>query len=493
MSSDRTAALRRSPALPWLVLAVLALAQLMDVMDTTIVNIALPSAQADLGFSDVGRQWVVTAYALSFGALLLTGGRLADRFGAKRTLQIGLVGFALASGIGGTAQTFGVLITTRAFQGASGALLAPAALSLLSMTFTEPERRRRAFALFGGISGAGAAFGLLAGGLLTEHLSWRWGMYVNVPIAIVALVSAGVLIEPRPPLHRPRLDLPSALLAAAGLGALVYGFDHAASDGWADAGTIGLLGGAVALLVVFVVVQARVAEPLLPLRIPASRTRGGALVVVGMMPVATFAVFLFLVYYLQQVLDFSPVQSGAAFLPLLAGIAVGTALASSGAAARLQPRVVLLAGMVLGAAGLLMLSRLTASSAYAADIVPALVVIGLSVGPIFALGIDLATAGVSEQDSGVAAALVNALQQIGGALGIAVLNAVAASTITHRLTTAGTPTAADVVDASIAGYAQAFRVGAVILVTAGVVAALVLPTVRRRTASGAEPPLVEAA
>src|SRR5918997_5701393 len=266
----------------WAILAVLGIAQLMVVLAATIVNIALPSAQRSLEFSDESRQWVVTAYALAFGSLLLLGGRIGDLFGRKRVFIAGLIGFAVASAIGGAAESFGVLVASRALQGVFGALLAPAALSLLTTTFTDPAERAKAFGIFGAIAGGGAAIGLLLGGVLTEYLSWRWCLYVNLLFAIPAAIAAYSLLVNQVPATRPRLDIPGTLTATTGLLALVYGFSHAETSSWSDPLTIAMLAAAAVLLVGFVAIQRRSGHPLLPLRIVLDRGRGGAFVVIGL-------------------------------------------------------------------------------------------------------------------------------------------------------------------------------------------------------------------
>src|SRR3954469_2732772 len=300
----------------WLVLAALGLAQLMVILDVTVVNIALPSAQRALGFSDADRQWVVTAYTLSFGGLLLLAGRRADLVGRKRTLVIGLVGFALASDLGGAAQSFGILVAARALQGLFGALLAPSALSLLTTTFTDPAERGKAVGVFGAIGVAGGAIGLLLGGALTEYLSWRWCMYINIAIAIPAGLGALALLHDQARTADPKLDVPGTVTAVLGLAALVYGFSQAETDGWGAGTTLGFIAAGLVLLTAFVALQRRVAHPLVPLRVVLDRNRGGAFIALATNSAGLMAVFLFLTYYLQQNLGMSPVETGLAFLPL---------------------------------------------------------------------------------------------------------------------------------------------------------------------------------
>src|SRR5919108_3781284 len=304
----------------WLTLGVISIAQLMVVLDVTIVNIALPSAQRDLGFSDDLRQWIVTAYALAFGSLLLLGGRLGDLFGRKWTFIAGLLGFAGASAIGGAADSFGVLVAARAAQGVFGALLAPSALAVLSTTFTDPAERGKAFGIYTALAGGGAAIGLLLGGILTEVLTWRWCLYVNLLFALPTAVIAGRVLVNRVRANRPPLDLPGTFAATLGLFALVYGFSNSEKHSWGDPLTIVMLAASAVLLALFVAIESRVAHPLLPLHIVRDRTRGGAYLGLGMAAIAMFGVFLFLTYYLQRTKGFTPIEAGLAFLPPTAAI-----------------------------------------------------------------------------------------------------------------------------------------------------------------------------
>ncbi len=414
-------------------LLVLSLAQLMVVLDATVVNIALPTAQRALAFSDADRQWVVTGYALAFGSLLLLGGRLSDFFGRKRMFVIGVIGFAVASALGGAANGFGLLLVARVLQGVFGAILAPAALSLLTTTFTEPAERARAFAVFGGISGAGGGVGLLLGGVLTEYASWRWCLYINLVIAAAALVGAAVaLVEGARP-ARPHLDLPGVFTAVLGLVGVVYGLAKAESDGWTSVATLGpLLAGAV-LLVAFVLIEQRVAHPLLPLRVVLDRSRGGAYLTVGIAGIGMFGLFLFLTYFLATSLAFSPVRTGAAFLPMLAMIMTTAITAGSVVLPRTGPRPLVPTGAAIAAVGMALLTRLELDSTYAADVLPALLVIGLGLGLLFAPAQYAATAGVAPGDAGVASAMINIGQQIGGSIGTALLSSFAATSASGYL------------------------------------------------------------
>lgn len=320
----------------WKALVFIALAQLMVVLDATIVNIALPSAQTDLGISDGNRQWVITAYALAFGGLLLFGGRIADKWGRKNAFIVGLIGFALASALGGAAQGEAMMLGARALQGAFGALLAPAALSLLAVMFTDAKERAKAFGIYGAIAGGGGAVGLILGGVLTEYLNWRWTFFVNIPFAIVAAVGAWMIIrEPAGGRNRAPLDIPGVLLSTTGLVALVYGFTRAESAGWSDGLTVGMFIASVVLLGAFVLVESRTKNPLLPLRVLLERNRGGVYLSLGLAVIAMFGLFLFLTYYLQVVKGFSPVTTGFAFLPMIVGMIAG----STQIGARLMTRV----------------------------------------------------------------------------------------------------------------------------------------------------------
>lgn len=368
----------------WKALVFIALAQLMVVLDATIVNIALPSAQQDLGISDGNRQWVITAYALAFGGLLLFGGRIADLWGRKRTFTVGLLGFAAASAIGGAATSEAMLLGSRALQGAFGALLAPAALSLLAVTFGDPKERAKAFGIFGAIAGGGGAVGLILGGFLTEYLDWRWTFFVNIPFAIVAAAGAYFVIrEPAGGRNRNPLDIPGVVLSTLGLVALVYGFTRAESEGWSDPTTIGMFVASAVLLATFVAVEARVKSPLLPLRVLMERNRGGVYLSLGLAIIGMFGLFLFLTYYLQVVKGYSPVQTGFAFLPMIVGMVTGSTQIGARLMTRVPPRLLMGPGFLVGATGMLLLTQLSLDTSYAGLILPALVLLGLGMGTAF--------------------------------------------------------------------------------------------------------------
>ncbi len=335
----------------WVALAVIALAQLMVVLDATIVNIALPSAQADLGFGTDQRQWIVTAYSLAFGSLLLLGGRLGDLFGRKNTFIIGLVGFALASVLGGLADSFGLLVAARALQGVFGALLAPSALGMLTTTFRDPKERGRAFGIFGSIAGSGAALGLLLGGVLTEYASWRWCLYVNVVFAVLGVIGALVFMAKPPKVDRPRIDVAGVLTITAGLVGIVYGFSNAETNGWDDPLTIVMLAAGVVLVAAFVFIETRVAHPLLPLRVVLDRDRGGSYLAIGLVAIGMFGIFLFLTYYLEQTLGFTSLQTGLAFLPMPLSIIVSSTQIGGRLLPRVGPKVLVFAGGLVAATG----------------------------------------------------------------------------------------------------------------------------------------------
>ncbi|MFE3764864.1 MFS transporter [Streptomyces sp. NPDC059104] len=419
----------------WKALVFIALAQLMVVLDATIVNIALPSAQTDLGISDGNRQWVITAYALAFGGLLLFGGRIADKWGRKNAFITGLAGFALASALGGAATGEAMMLGARALQGAFGALLAPAALSLLAVTFTDAKERAKAFGIYGAIAGGGGAVGLILGGFLTEYLNWRWTFFVNIPFAIVAAAGAWMVIrEPAGSRNSARLDVPGVILSTLGLVSLVYGFTRAESAGWSDGITVSLFIASAALLLAFVAVESKVKSPLLPLRVLLERNRGGVYLSLGLAVIAMFGLFLFLTYYLQVVKGFSPVKTGFAFLPMIAGMITGSTQIGARLMTRVAPRLLMGPGFLLAATGMLLLTQLEVGSSYPALILPAQLLLGLGMGTAFMPAMSLATYGVNPADAGVASAMVNTSQQVGGAIGTALLNTIAASATTAYLT-----------------------------------------------------------
>ncbi|MFG2781923.1 MFS transporter [Streptomyces prunicolor] len=455
----------------WWVLIVIAIAQLMVVLDVTIVNIAMPSAQRDLGFSDGNRQWIVTAYALAFGSLLLLGGRLADLFGRKIAFLVGIAGFAGSSALAGAAPSFEVLVTGRVLQGLFGALLAPAALAVLNVTFTTAKERARAFGVFGAIGGAGGAFGLLLGGLLTEHLSWRWTLYVNLVFAVVAFAGGLALMRKGAPAVRPRLDLPGTVLGSAGLFGLVYGFANAETYDWSSPMTWGALAAAVLLLTGFAWWQTRTPHPLLPLRVLADRTRGASFLVMAIASAGLFGVSLFLTYYLQSSRGFTPVRTGLAFLPMMGSLMVVAQLSISVLLPKIGPKILVPLGLLTSAAGLALLTALDLDSGYAAGVLPGLLLIGSGIGLSLPPAMSLSIHGVRVEDAGVASAAVNTMQQVGGAIGTALLNTLAASAATAYLV-GKSSTPATVAQAQLHSYSTAYWWSAGLFVTGAVIAAL---------------------
>ncbi|MGW1208297.1 MFS transporter [Streptomyces sp. NPDC002499] len=468
-----------TPSRPWWAVAVIALAQLMVVLDSTIMNIALPSAQRALDFSDGQRQWIVTAYALAFGSLLLMGGQLADLFGRRRMFVTGIVGFALASALGGAAPGFASLVTARALQGLFAALLAPAALSLLTTTFTRPKERAKAFGIYGAVAGSGGGIGLLLGGVLTGYLSWRWTMYVNVVIAGVALVGALLMLPRSSRTSRPSFDVPGTLLASSGLFAVVYGLSEAETYGWTSPRCWALLLVGLALLGVFTWWQNKTAQPLLPLRVLRDRLRGGAFVSILLVGAGMFAIFLFLTYFLQDIQGYSPVRTGFALLPMTLGIMAAGQISTIKLVPRLGPRAVLTGGFVLAALAMVWLTHIGLTTDYATDVLPPLVVAGLGLGCVLPPAMSLGTYGVAAPDAGVASATVNTMQQIGGSIGTALLNTIAATATATFLATHNTSDRTVDAQASIHGYVTAYWWAAGIFALGAVTAAVLLP--RRRT------------
>lgn len=465
---------RGSHALRWWVLAVLAVAQLMVVLDATVVNIALPAAQQDLGFDDGQRQWVITGYALAFGSLLLLGGRLSDLFGRRTTFIIGLIGFAGASAVGGAATSFEMLVAARVGQGVFGALLAPAALALLTVTFTEPKERAKAFGIFAAVAGTGGAIGLLLGGALTEWANWRWVMFVNLAFAAVALVGAVLLLAKHVTTERPKLDIPGTVVVTAALFGIVYGFSHAESDGWTNGVTLAFLLGGLALLGVFFWLESRVAHPLLPLRILLDRTRGGSFLTVFVMGIGMFAIFLFLTYYMQLSLGYSPIMTGVAFLPMIAGMIASSTTAPSFLLPRFGPKVVVSVGFLVAAAGMAWLTQIGLDTGYASHILGPLILMGLGLGASMSVAFQGATSGVHHEDAGVASATINTSQQVGGSIGTALLSTIAASAATEYLSSR-TPSPLAVAQAQVESYTTSFWWATAIFVVGAVLTAVLLP------------------
>lgn len=458
----------------WLILAVICCAYLMVGLDLTVMNLALPEAQRDLGFTDGDRQWIVTAYALPFGSLLLFCGRLTDVLGRKQAFLIGLLGFAVASAVGGAATNFETLVTARAAQGAFAALLSPACLSLLATTFTDPKERGKAFGAFGGVVAAGGGLGLLIGGALTDGLNWRWCMYVNLFFAITALVGGMLLMKAQPRTRTP-MDIPGVVTASGGMFCVVYGFSNA-EDSWSQLSTWGFLVLGAVLLVAFAFWQTRSANPLLPPRVVVDRNRGGAYISVLFVGAGFFSLMLFLVYYMQIILGYSAIKSGSALLPTVVCTILATGIGGTKLVPKLGPRPMIPSGLVVTALGLVWLTRIELDSTYVADLLGPMIVIGLGMGLIYSAVLNTGTSGVAPEDSGVASACVSAGQQVGGAIGTALLNTIASTAATNWMTdnVRGKPTLEQLNLAAVHSYTTVFWWCAGILVAGAVLAALLL-------------------
>ncbi|PWD51620.1 MFS transporter [Serinibacter arcticus] len=449
----------------WWILIILALTQLVIVLDGTIVNIALPQAQIELGLTDVQRQWVVTAYALAFGALLLLGGRIADYWGRKRTFLVGMVGFGAASAIAGFAPSAEILIAGRGLQGVFAALMAPAALALLTVTFPSGRERNTAFAIFGTVAGVGAAVGLLLGGVLTEFADWRWCLWVNVPVAVVALIAGQMVMTESRADGENRYDVLGAITVVLGLGALVYGFTLA-EEGWGHVETWAFLIAGVLLLALFVRIESRVAQPLLPLRIVTDRVRGGVFLLQGLTGSVMIGAMLYLTLHLQIVLGFGPLEAGLASLPMTATIMMVVPLATNLLLPRVGPRPLMIAGPLVSAVALVWLSRITAGGSYAVEILPGLIVLGIGMAMLFVTMQNVALVGVAPHDAGAASATVNAAMQIGGSIGLALFTSFYASAV--RATAVASE--ADQLGAFVNGYSAVFIASGVGMVIAAAIA-----------------------
>jgi len=454
-----------------LALIVIAFAQLMVVLDTTIVNVALPSIQRALSFSATDLEWVVNGYALAFGGLLLLGGRAGDLFGRRRMFIAGVLLFAAGSFAGGLATTSTWLIVARVVQGAGGAIVAPTALSLIADTFQEGAARNRALGIYAGAAGGGGAVGLILGGLIVNYLSWRWVLFVNVPIALVLAFAAPRVLAVSDG-RSGRLDLPGAISVTSAMTLLVYGLSRAATQGWSDSVTVATLGFGAALLVLFILIELRSEQPLMPLRIFANRNRTGAYLLRMVAGATTLSVLFFLTQVVQNVLGYSPLQAGFAFLPLGAGVVI-TAQVTSRVVGRIGPRVPITVGALVVAGGLAWLSRISDHASYVPDILPALIVLSVGLGLIFFPTTVVAVSGASRRESGLASAVLNVSQQLGGSIGLAVLGTVAANVSKDQLANVR-PTRALIGQALMAGFTTAFEIGVVIALAGFVIALLVI-------------------
>ncbi len=465
----------------WWILVVIAGAQLMVVLDSTIMIIALPSAQHGLGFSDTDRQWVVTAYTLAFGGFLVLGGRISDMIGTKRTLMIGVVGFALASALGGAAQWTAMLIGARGLQGLFGALLAPSVLSLLSSTFAHPRERARAFGIYATIAISGSAFGLILGGFLTQYLDWRWCLYVNLPIAALVAFGAFTLIPHQQGNPGVKLDIPGVVLGCGGLVALVYGLGEAGAHGWGSTGVVAPLLIAAALLACFIYWQSKGPNPLLPLRVLNNRNRAGAYLVIMLAVTGMFGTFIFLTYLLQGVDHYSPLKTGVAFLPLLAMNGLAATQVASRLMHRVPTRALTVPGLLIGSLGVFLLTRLTPDAPYATHVLPSELLLGIGLGLAIVPCISTATNNADPRDMGVTSAMTTTAQQIGASIGTALLNTIAATATASYLAahTTGSNLAAR---ATVHGFAVASGWAAGIFILAAVVGAVLITSHPERDA-----------
>ena len=452
----------------WRTLFVVAIAQLMIVLDSSIMNIAIPSAKIDLGITDANQQWVITAYTLAFGSLLLLGGRIGDYMGRKRIFLIGLIGFAAASALGGIASTQGLLFASRALQGVFAALLAPAALAIISVTFKVPTERAKAFGVIGAISGGGAAIGLILGGTLTEYASWRWCLGVNTPIAIVAALLAIKFVHESKASGNNTYDIPGVVTATAGLFSLTYGFNEAATKGWSSTSTITFLVAAAVLLIIFVAIEAKVANPLMPLRVVTERNRGGSYLGSLVVGAGLFSMFLFLGLYLQVILGYSPLKSGFAFLPFTAGIIIFAGIASQ-LLPKFGPRALMVPGLVAAGTGLLLMTRITPDTSYTTHVLPSLLIMSSGMALVFIPLTSTSLHAVSSHDTGVASAMLNTSQQVGGSLGTALLNTIAATAATSYAATNSALGDRLPDFAMTHGFVVAFRWSAVLLFVGAIV------------------------
>jgi len=480
-----------SPRRRWSALALIVTAQFMVILDVAIVNVALPSIKSDLGFSQTGLQWVITAYAILFGGTLLLGGRLADLLGRRRMFVAGLALFAASSLLCGIAWSSGSLIGFRALQGLGGALLAPAALSLLMTTFAEGRERNRALGIYGAASGSGAAAGVLLGGVITSYLGWSWIFFINVPVGLAAIALTPFLLrESRADLAHRHFDVAGATSVTAGLMLLVYALTRATTDGWSSPVTIGLLSGAAALIAAFVAIELRSRSPLLPLRIFRSRTLSASNAAMAIVGAVAFSEFFVLTLYLQDVLHYSAVQTGVAFVAFALTVVVTSNVAQV-VVGRAGIRATLTAGLVMAAVSVALLTRLPVDGHYFWDIFPAFVLGGAGMGFSFVPITIGSLTGVERADAGVASGLVNTSRQIGGAIGVATISTIAATAASgyahaHALSAASAP-------ATVDGFQASFDVLGGLLVAGILIVAVFLRPARERMEEAKAPELQEAA
>ncbi|WP_308313964.1 MFS transporter [Streptomyces sp. GbtcB7] len=478
-----------------LALFVIAAAQLMVVLDATITNIALPAIQTDLGVSDANLAWIVNSYALAFGGLLLLGGKAGDLFGRRKMFQVGIAVFTLASLLGGLAPNESLLIGARVLQGVGAALAAPSALALITTTFPAGKSRNTAMGVYAAMGGVGATVGLLLGGTLTDVLDWRWVFFVNIPIGLAVLAGTRTLVEAER--HPGRLDVPGAITGTGGLIALVYGITRGGEHGWTDGVTLVSFAAAAVLLAAFLYLQARTADPMMPLRLFKDRTRSGSYATMLFIGAGMFATFYFLTLYMQLILGYSPVRTGFAYLPFSFGMAMAAGI-SSKLVSHLAPRLIAGPGLLVAAVGMLWFATLEPDSSYTAHLMPAMFVTALGLGMSFVPMTLGAVSGVSHQDTGVASALLNTAQQIGGALGLAILSTIstsaanaklpeAAGSLYRGLATKDFALVAKAGDAVTHGYTMAFVAAAAMFVAGLLVTGFAINADRQQHTEGAAP------
>ena len=469
----------------WLVLVIVCLAQFMVVLDATVVNVALPSIQADLGFSAANLQWVINSYTLVFGGFLLLGGRAGDLFGRRRLFLYGVGIFSLASLLNGLATSDTWLVAARALQGLGGALVSPAALSIITTTFAEGEDRTKALGVWSAIAAGGGAFGLLLGGILTDLLSWEWIFFVNVPIGIAtAMLAIRYVPESKAALRNSGIDLPGAVTVTAGLIVLVYAIVKAEDFGWGSAQTLGLTALAIGLLALFVLIESRTSAPLIRLGIFRVRSLAGANLVLLLVVGGLFAFFFFSSLYVQQILGYSPLEAGLAFLPVTVGIGIGAGIAQQ-LVKMIGVRVTAAVGMLIAAFGLYLFSHASVDGSYLSDVLPAVIPQSIGMGLFFVPITLIATTNVANEDAGLASGLFNTSQQVGGALGLAVLSTLAADKSASVLADLGhAPNAAEQASALLDGFNVAFTVAAILVAVSAV---LLMLLVRKEDVAGVDP------
>ena len=457
----------------WFVLVLVCIAQFMVVLDATITNVALPSIQTGLDFSTSSLQWVVNAYTLAFGGFLLLGGRAADFVGRRRLFVLGVIVFTAASLVCGLSQSSEMLIAARALQGLGAAMVSPAALSIVTTTFREGPERAKALSVWAAIAVGGAAIGLLMGGVLTEYLSWEWVFFVNVPVGVIAILLSLRFIPESRQADTNGVDVLGAITVTAGLTLLVYAIVKTQDYGWASAETIGMAIGAAALLTAFVLIELRSKAPLVRLGIFRQRSLTGANLAMLAVTGGMFAIFYFASLYVQQTLGFTPVQAGLAFLPLTAGIILFSGIAQQ-LVGRVGVKPVALVGMFVAAIGLMWLARIPVDGHYASDVLPGILVMSAGLGLTFVPMTLIATTGVADADAGLASGIFNSSQQIGGALGLAILSTVAASTTADALPSGTTPTPAENASALVDGFQAAFAVGSGLMIVGVLITAILV-------------------